>query len=103
MEKRCEEFHIIILKPDQIAGRLKDGKAKSLLGEGDTTMSKMPTDRTSAWNGIFQRFGALDGGRHQKPALETERIERGTDTNLRNGHHQGSRPQTPPLGRNVRK
>ena len=66
-------------------------------------MSKMPEDRTSEWNGIFQRFGTLDGGRRQRPALEPQRPSSKTDFDLRNGPSAGSLPQVPQPGRTGRK
>ncbi len=41
-------------------------------------MSKMPTDRTSGWRRIFDRFGRADGVLRDKPGAETAKP--GTDT-----------------------
>jgi hypothetical protein len=40
-------------------------------------MSKMPTDRTSDWRRIFDRFGRADGALRDKPGAATAKP--GTD------------------------
>lgn len=66
-------------------------------------MSIMPTDRTSDWRRIFDRFGSLDGALRHKPASEKAKPDSETESGSPQGRPSGSVPPPMPQGRRVRK